>query len=265
MIRVGIGGWNFKPWRGVFYPKGLKAAEELAYASRHLSSIEINATFYRTQSVATFERWARETPDDFVFALKGPRAVSYARSLADGAPPLARFLDSGMTALGHKLGPLLWQLPATRRFDARDLGAFLDLLPRTLAGRPLRHALEVRHDSFKTRAFVDLMRAAGIPVVYVDSPDIPGIADITGDFVYARLMRTRDEEVTGYAPADIAAFARRIRLWAKGGAPATLPRVGPPAKAGAPRDCFIYVISGAKVRAPAAAQALIAALRESKG
>lgn len=258
MIRVGIGGWTYEPWRGVFYPKGLPHARELEHASRHVTSIEVNGTFYRTQSRDSFRRWADETPDDFVFSLKGPRYAVNRRVLGEAGESIERFLTSGITELGPKLGPLLWQLAGTKRFDAEDIAAFLALLPETLDGKPLRHVLEVRHESFRNADFIALARKRGVPVVYADSDDYPAIADVTGDFVYARLQRTVASVETGYKPADLDRWAERAKLWEAGGEPDDLERATPaPKKKGKKRDVFIYMISGAKERAPAAAQALL--------
>src|SRR5215216_5762305 len=200
MIYVGVGGWTFAPWRGSFYPKALPQAQELAFASRHLTSIEVNGTFYRTQTPATFRKWAGETPAGFVFALKGPGYVTNRSELRASGPGVTRFLESGITELGAKLGPILWQLAPTKKFDEAELAGFLELLPRELGGAPIRHALEVRHDSFKTPACVALMRRFNWPVVYAHSDKYTEIADITGNFVYARLQRSSADHETGYAP-----------------------------------------------------------------
>ncbi|MDJ1158921.1 DUF72 domain-containing protein [Chelatococcus sp. SYSU_G07232] len=257
-IRVGIGGWTFEPWRGTFYPPGLAQARELEYASRHVTAIEINGTFYGSQKPESFRRWAAESPDGFVFSLKGPRFTTNRRVLAEAGPSIERFFASGVTELGAKLGPVLWQFAPTKAFHAEDFEAFLALLPRNVDGLAVRHAVEVRHESFCTPAFVALLRRYGTPVVYADSDKYPAIADVTGDFVYARLQRAREEEPTGYAPDVLDAWAERARAWGAGGEPADLPRVdeGTPAVVQA-RDCFIFMINGAKVRAPAAAMALI--------
>jgi uncharacterized protein YecE (DUF72 family) len=262
MIRVGIGGWTFEPWRGVFYPPELKHADELRYASRQVTSIEINGTFYRTQAPASFRKWAAETPDDFVFSLKGSRYVTNRKTLAEAGPSLARFIESGVSELGRKLGPILWQFAPTKRFEVEDFGAFLELLPREVDGVALRHAVEVRHDSFRTPAFIELLRRFRVPVVYADHPEYPEIADLTGDFVYARLQRSAEEKQNGYEAADIAAWAERCRIWAKGGAPDDLPKLAPHAAPKKPRECFVYFIGSAKVRNPAAAMALVADLAE---
>ncbi len=257
MIRVGIGGWTYAPWRGAFYPAGLKQAEELSYASRHLTTIEINGTFYRTQSAASFRKWRDGTPDGFVFAVKGHRAVVNSRKLADAGEPIDWFLKSGVLELGGKLGPLLWQFAPFRKFDAADFGGFLRLLPRKAGGRPLMHAVEVRHASFCVPEFIALLREHNVAVVYADSDEHPAIADVTADFVYARLQRTREENDAGYAAADLDRWAARARRWEAGGTPDDLPRIDKPAAPKAKRPVFFYMISGATVRGPAAAMALI--------
>jgi len=180
-VYVGIGGWTYEPWRGVFYPKGLPQARELAYAAAHLTSIEVNGTFYRTQSRATFRKWASEVPEQFIFALKGPRYAVNRRILREAGDSIRRFLDSGITELGAHLGPLLWQFAPTKKFDEVDFGGFLELLPKTFDGRSIRHVVEVRHDSFKTAAFIALLRSFEIPVVFAEHDTYPAIADITGD------------------------------------------------------------------------------------
>ena len=188
MIRVGIGGWVFEPWRGAFYPKGLPQARELEYASRKLTALEINATFYRTQKAESFRKWAAETPDDFVFSLKGPQFATNRRVLAEAGPSIERFFASGVFELKSKLGPVLWQMAPTKKFDPEDFAAFLALLPPRLDGRPIRHVVEVRHESFRDPAFFDLCRARNAAIVFGDDDEFPCIEADTADFAYARLQ-----------------------------------------------------------------------------
>jgi uncharacterized protein YecE (DUF72 family) len=255
MIRVGIGGWTYPPWRGTFYPEGLAHARELEYASRRLTSIEINATFYRLQSASTFGRWHDATPGDFVFALKAPRFVTQRKVLAGAGEAIERFIASGIVELGPKLGPINWQFAPTRRFDEIDCAAFLQLLPRRCAGVSLRHVLEVRHPSFVCREFVDLARAHDVGIVAADSADHPLIADASGRCVYLRLMRSSPRVRTGYAACDLDRWAGHVRSWARGASPRDLPRLAPGTRKA--RDVFAFFIAGAKERAPAAALALI--------
>src|SRR5215467_14560307 len=194
MIRVGIGGWVFPEWRGEFYPKGLPQARELDYASRKLTSIEINGTFYRTQKPDSFRKWADETPDDFMFSLKGPQFATNRRVLAEAGQSIERFFASGVLELKSKLSPVLWQMAPTKKFDPEDFAGFLALLPQKLDGRPLRHVVEVRHASFLVQAFIELLRKFSVAVVIVEADKHPLIADVTGDFVYARLQRTSEKE-----------------------------------------------------------------------
>ena len=257
MIRVGIGGWTYEPWRGTFYPEGLKHADELKYAASKLTSIEINGTFYRTQSAASFAKWRDETPEGFVFAVKGHRAVVNKKVLAEAGEALDWFLKSGITELGDKLGPLLWQFAPYKKFDAQDFGAFLALLPKEADGLKLRHVVEVRSTSFLVPEFVALVRKHNVAVVTAHSDDYPAIADVAADFVYARLQKSQEAIATGYAPADLDAWAARARTWAAGGEVDDLPRFGAAPAAKKKRDVFVYMIAGDKVRAPAAAQALI--------
>ncbi len=263
-LYIGIGGWTFEPWRGVFYPDKLPHAKELGYASERLTSIEVNGTFYRSQTPATFRKWASEVPDGFVFALKGPRFATNRRVLKEAGDSITRFLNSGVTELGAHLGPLLWQFAPFKKFDAADFGGFLELLPHQYNGHAIRHVVEVRHDSFSTPVFTSLLRQFKIPVVFTDHVRYPNIADITGDFVYARLQRGEDTIVTAYPQHDIDAWAGRLQAWATGGAPDDLPLVDAKTKAApkaGPRDVFAYVIHEGKVRAPAGAMALIERLR----
>ncbi|HZP66019.1 MAG TPA: DUF72 domain-containing protein [Rudaea sp.] len=255
--RVGIGGWNYAPWRNNFYPAKLPQRRELEFASRQLSAIEINSTYYGAQKPATYAKWRSETPEGFVFSLKAPRYTTEGRHLADGGKTIEGFVFGGIAELGDRLGPVSWQFTPSRRFERDDFARFLDLLPRELDGRPLRHVLEVRNPSFLCDEYLALARQHGLPTVFTDSPDYPSFADVTGDFVYARLMRSQSAQPTGYAPAELDAWAERIRVWLGGGAPADLPYVQAPPAPGRPRDVFVYFISAAKERNPAAAKALI--------
>jgi len=238
-IHIGIGGWTYEPWRGVFYPEGLSQKRELEYASRHLTSIEINGTYYSTFKPASWAKWREETPEGFVFAVKGSRYCTNRKELSGAGESVARFIGQGLAELGDRLGPINWQLMGTKKFDPADIGAFLDLLPREVGGLKLRHALEVRHPSFKDPRFYDLARRHRIAIVFADDEDFPAIEEPTADFTYARLMRTKEDVETGYTTAEIGQWAHRARTWAARG------------------DAFVYFISGAKIRAPAAAQALI--------
>jgi uncharacterized protein YecE (DUF72 family) len=261
-IRVGIGGWTYAPWRGTFYPKGLKQADELHFASRAVTAIEINGTFYGSQKPASFRKWRDESPDDFVFALKGPRFAVNRRVLAESGDSVARFFASGVSELGDKLGPINWQLAATKKFDPDDIAAFLDLLPKSVEGVAIRHVIEARHESFRDPAFIALARKHGVAIVLADSDDYPAIADVTADFVYARLQRAEEKIPTGYADATLAKWASRAKTWAAGGEPDDLDRASDKKAAKKKRDVFIFMINGAKVRAPAAAMALIERLKK---
>jgi uncharacterized protein YecE (DUF72 family) len=241
-IRVGIGGWTYEPWRGVFYPKGLPQKRELEHASRHLTSIEINGTYYSTFKPESWAKWRAETPDGFVFAVKASRFCTNRKELAGAGESIARFIGQGLSELKDRLGPINWQFMATKKFQPEDFEAFLKQLPREVDGLPLRHALEVRHESFKAAQFYDLARRYNAAIIFADDEDFPAIEEATADFTYARLMRTKEDVETGYVPAELDAWAKRARAWATRG------------------DAFVYFISGAKIRAPAAAQALIARL-----
>jgi uncharacterized protein YecE (DUF72 family) len=257
-IRVGIGGWTFEPWRGVFYPQGLPQKRELEFASRRVTAIEINGTYYSSQKPESFAKWAARSPEGFVFALKASRFCTNRRVLAQGGESVGRFLGQGLVELGDKLGPILWQFMATKTFDPDDFAAFLDLLPATLEGLPLRHCMEVRNASFADPAFIDLCRERGVAICCSESPKWPLIADPTADFVYARLMKGRDEIETGYEAPDLDAWAGRLRVYASGESPGDLALVAPDRRAAAAdRDVFAFFISAGKIRAPAAAKALI--------
>jgi len=257
-IRIGIGGWVFPPWRGTFFPDGLAQSGELAYAAKQVTSIEINGTFYGPQRAESFRRWHDETPPGFVFSVKGPRGATHSRELEACVAAIERFFAGGVGELGDKLGAFLWQLPPTRRFDAAWFDGFLDHLPRELGGRKLRHAVELRHGSFDVPESVALLRRRNVARVLVDAEERPLFADITADFIYARLERMSEAEPAGYAPATLDRWAARARDWLGGGAPDDLALVAPDISAGSiPRDGFLYCINGAKIRAPAAAMALI--------
>lgn len=260
-IYAGIGGWTFEPWRGVFYPKGLPHAKELEYASRQLTSIEVNGTFYRTQTAKTFRKWASEVPDGFVFSIKGVRYAVNRRVLAEAGDSIKRFMDSGVTELGDRLGPLLWQFAPTKKFDEADFGKFLELLPATFDGRKIRHVVEVRSDTFCTPVFIKLLREFKTPVVFTDHGDYPSIADIAGDFFYARLQKGKDSVKTGYAPKALDDWAKHAASLASGSDVKALPHVEKLAAASKPRDVFVYFIHEGKVRAPAAAMELIKRLK----
>lgn len=259
-IRVGIGGWDFDPWRGTFFPAGLAKAKQLAYVGEQLTATEVNATYYSTQKPETFARWAKTVPDGFKFALKASRFCTNRRNLAEAAESIGKFCGQGFTELGDRLGPILWQLAPTKKFDADEICAFLALLPTSQAGLRLRHAIEPRHESFRNRAFVAMARAADVAIVFADHAEYPQVPDLSTDFVYARLMQAREEEPAGYDAGEIDRWADLARGWASGACPAGLDYVSDQAAPATPRDVFIFMINGAKVRAPAAAQALIGRL-----
>jgi uncharacterized protein YecE (DUF72 family) len=256
MIRAGIGGWTYEPWRGTFYPKGLAQARELEFASRELTTIEINGTFYRTQKPETFRKWRDETPDDFVFAVKAPAYATNRSLLAEAGPSIDRFFGSGVFELKQKLGPILWQFMPTKKFDAGDFEAFLALLPREGGGLKIRNAIEVRNESFRAAEFAALAKKYNAAIVFADSAKHPAIADVTSDFVYARLQRAAADVPTGYTPAALKKWLAAAKAWEAGGAPDEFSLVGKPA-AKQKRDVFVYMINGAKERAPAAAKAFL--------
>jgi uncharacterized protein YecE (DUF72 family) len=239
-IRVGIGGWSFEPWRGVFYPPGLRQKDELAYATSQMSAIEINSTYYSTQSAKSFANWAAAAPDDFQYSAKASRFCTNRKILAEAGPSIEKYLGQGLSELGDKLGPIVWQLAATKKFDPQDFGAFLDLLPEKLEGRKLRHALDVRNASFDDPAFIGQARSRGMAIVHSVHPEYPLIEADTADFVYARVMLAQEELEAGYSAADLDKWAEKAREWAADG-----------------RDVYLFFISGAKVRNPAAARAVI--------
>jgi len=243
-IRVGIGGWTYPPWRGTFYPDKLPHSKELEYASRQFGAIEINATFYGRQSPKSWAAWAKVVPDGFQFAIKGSRYIVTRPKLADAGEGLGVYFAQGMSALGQKLGPVLWMLAARRKFDREDIAAFFELLPAKLDGIPLRHVIEPRHESFRDEAFFALCRDHNVAVVFGDDDEFPCIDAATASFAYARLQRMREEVPTGYDGAALDGFAERARQWTKDG-----------------REAYVFMINGAKVRAPSAALALQERLR----
>jgi uncharacterized protein YecE (DUF72 family) len=260
-IRVGIGGWTYEPWRGSFFPEKWPQAKELDYAAGKLTAIEVNGTYYSSQKPATFAKWAKAVPDGFVFSLKASRFCTNRKVLAESGESIGRFLTQGIVELGDRLGPILWQFMPTKKFDAVDFGAFLALLPEKQDGVALSHVVDVRHESFRDPAFVTLCRKAGVAIVHTDSPDHPAIGDMSGPFSYARLMNAREDEPTGYTPAEIARWTDMAREWAKGATPDAFPLAAPDdVPAAKSRDVFVFYINGAKVRAPHAAMAMIAGL-----
>ena len=272
-VRIGISGWSYAPWRGKFYPLKLSRKKELAYAAQRFSSIEVNGTFYGLQRPEAFGLWRSETPDDFVFAVKGSRYITHMLKLRDAEVPLANFLASGLLRLGPKLGPILWQCPPQVKFDADRFRKFLSLLPHTTrqaarlarhhdqrlddrnwllsdVQRPLRHAVEIRHESFRTPDFIRLLREYRVALVCADSVEWPLLGDLTSDFVYCRLHGSEELYVSGYDSATLDRWAERIRTWASGGNPEDLDCILPPAKPTSGRDVFVYFDNDAKVRAP---------------
>ena len=241
-VRVGVGGWTYEPWRDNFYPPGLPHSQELAYASRQLTAIEVNGTYYSTFKPATFAKWRDETPEGFVFSLKANRFATNRKLLATAGESIDRFVGSGIAELGDKLGPLVWQFMPTKQFDPEDFEAFLALLPRSVEGRALRHVLDVRHESFGAPDYLPLARRYGCTTVHTDSDKFPAIADGQNDLAYIRLMRSEAGRETGYPPELLDQWAQGARAWTG---------------AGSGREVFIFLINGAKERAPAAALALI--------
>jgi uncharacterized protein YecE (DUF72 family) len=281
-VRVGISGWTYAPWRGAFYPKKLRQQDELPYASRQVSSIEINGTFYRQQAPKSFTAWAAAVPPEFVFSIKGPRFITHIRRLREIEGPLANFMACGLLNLGPKLGPILWQFPPSFPLDLDRFAHFLDCLPRDTAAaaalaarhdgwlkeeaaveidatRPMRHALEIRHESFRDPAFIDLLRARGVALVCADTVEWPRLMDVTADFLYLRLHGSEELYASGYDDAALDDWARRIRSWAAGGEPRDAERIGPKAPH-RPRDVFVYFDNDTKVRAPVDARALMGRL-----
>ena len=239
-IRVGIGGWSFEPWRGVFYPKGLRQKDELNYAATQMTAIEINSTYYSTQSPKSFANWAAAAPEGFQYSAKASRFCTNRKILAEAGPSIEKYVAQGLSELGNKLGPIVWQFAHTKKFDAEDFDAFLDLLPAELGGRPLRHALDVRNASFDDPAFMDLARSKGMAIVHSDHPEYPLIEADTADFAYIRVMKADEQIDEGYSPEDLDRWTKHAKALAAAG-----------------KDVYLFFISGAKVRNPAAARAVI--------
>ncbi|NDK39887.1 DUF72 domain-containing protein [Pseudoxanthomonas gei] len=256
-IRVGIGGWTYVPWRGgMFYPVGLVQRRELEYASRQLTSIEVNGTYYGAQKPATYAKWRDETPEGFLFSAKAPQRIMESRALAKTAHQIEDFIG-GIVELGDKLGPLVWQFDKGRRIDGAEFAGFVESLPAEYGARKLRHVLDVRDPGFVDADYLALARKHGMATVFTDSEEHPSFADLTADFVYARLMRSRSSVATGYPDAELATWCQRALRWAQGEDPQDLPHLASAQAAGKPRDVFIYFISSAKERNPAAAMALL--------
>lgn len=280
MIRTGTSGWRYPPWRGAFYPEGLAQRRELEYLSRAVSSIEINGSFYSLQRPENYRSWAAETPDDFVFSVKGPRFVTHMKQLLDPDVTLPNFFASGVLALGPKLGPILWQLPPRMRWDRARVEPFLRCLPRTTveaaalaekhderlddraltstdADRPVRHALEVRHPSFADPAVVSLLREIGVALVVADTAgEWPHLEDMTADFAYVRLHGDEELYTSGYSDSALDSWASRVRAWAAGESPTGEFTVAPPMACEKGRDVFVYFDNDVKVHAPRDAIAL---------
>jgi uncharacterized protein YecE (DUF72 family) len=276
-VRIGIAGWTYPPWRGVFYPKGLPQKRELEYATGQFSSLEINGTFYGMQRPDAFADWADRAPNGFVFAVKAPRYITHIRRLREAETPLANFIASGLLRLGGKLGPILWQFPPNFRFDAERIEAFLKLLPHDTKAaarfgrkhddrlkapawlraddRPMRHAFEIRNETFRTRAFIDLLRKYDVALVCADTVEWPRLMDLTSDFVYCRLHGSEELYASGYDDKSLDQWAARVVTWANGGEPADAERIGGKGRKRR-RDVFVYFDNDAKVRAPFDAKAL---------
>jgi uncharacterized protein YecE (DUF72 family) len=225
-IRIGIGGWTYEPWRGTFYPDKLPQKRELEYASRQLTSIEINGTFYGLQKPGTFAKWRDEAPDGFVFSLKAPRFTTNRKVLGSAGDSIAKFLTSGVMQLKEKLGPINWQMAPTKQFDPKDFESFLKLLPKKSEGRVLRHVVEVRHESFRCEEFLAQLREYGVAVVIAGDSNYPQIADMTAPFVYVRIMGTKESEKLGYSSASLGLWAARVQAWSSGAATALIQRLG---------------------------------------
>ena len=255
-IRVGVGGWSYEPWRGTFYPAKHPQKRELEYASRQLTTIEINSTYYGSQRPESFIKWREETPDDFVFSVKAPRFATQRKVLSEAGESIERFFKTGVLALGPKLGPINWQLLPTAKFDEHDMRGFLSLLPKQVDGVDLRHAIEVRNTSFCDCAFIALAEEFGVAIVLAVDSEYPEIADATSSFCYLRIMGTSDDEADGYSTRNLSEWAKRLHALAAGD-PATAFRTTGEAHTSPPRDVFVYFIGGTKILNPAAATALL--------
>jgi len=257
-IRAGMGGWTFEPWEGTFYPEKLAKKKQLEFASRAVPTIEVNGTYYSGFRPETYAKWAAETPADFVFSIKGNRFVTNRKVLSEAGESMKKFFAQGLEELGPKLGPIVWQFAPTKKFDAADFEGFLKLLPAKHAGLHLRHALEVRNASFAAPEFVALAEKHGCAICYAHHHDYPEFADITADFVYARLQKGEDAIATAYKPKELDGWVARAKLWAEGGQPADLPYADPSRTAKKePRDVFVYIIHEGKLRAPQGAMAFM--------
>ncbi|MDQ0453764.1 DUF72 domain-containing protein [Rhizobium paknamense] len=256
-IRTGIGGWTFEPWDESFYPASLPKKRQLEHASRQLTAIEVNGTYYSSQKPATFAKWASEVPEDFIFSLKASRYCTNRKVLAEAGPSIEKFLNQGIAELGGHLGPILWQFMPTKKFEPEDFEAFLQLLPKTLEGLPLRHVVEPRHESFLSPDFISLLRRHNVAAVCADHHDYPMFPDVTADFVYARLQKGEDEIKTCYPEAEVDLWAKRLKSYAEGQAADDLPLIARDAPAApGPRDVFAFFITGGKVNAPHGARLL---------
>ncbi len=260
IIRVGIGGWTYEPWRGAFYPEKHPRKQELEYASRQLTSIEINSTYYGSQKPESFRKWYGQTPDDFVFAVKAPRYATHRKQLAEAKKSVDRFLASGISELKHKLGPINWQFAPAKEFEADDFEAFLEWLPQRIDDIPLRHAIEIRHESFQSTDFIALARKYGVAVVVAADSKYPLIADITAPFVYVRLMGTQTGKPLGYPASALTLLASRLRMWSEGITPKGFSTLAPAQTKAVRTDVYLYVIGGNKTVNPHAAKSLIARL-----
>jgi len=257
VIRIGVGGWTYEPWRGTFYPEDLTQNRELEYASQHLTSIEINGTYYGPQKPATFAKWREQTPGDFIFSVKAPRYAMNRSVLAEAGSTIERFIDGGVLELRDKLGPINWQCEPTKHFEPADFEAFLKLLPSKANGQTLRHVVEVRHPSFRNANFIELLRVHGVAAAIAGDSIHPQIPDVTAPFVYVRIMGTTKKEKLGYSNDALNLWSSRAQSWAQGDLPKDLSYVATSTSDGKQRDVYLYVIGGHKVHNPTAAMSLL--------